>query len=176
MRAAARASGVLLPAARRTEPVTVIRLPPAVPDLDLNAIERVVSRHPGVALAYLFGSRARGTARPDSDLDLAVLWDATLDSRERAERESELRASLVAALGPLGERADLLDLAAAGAAVGFRVIREGRLLACADDRARVAFVARLARRYDDEAPYRALFRAAARRAGQKMAEAVRDRS
>ncbi len=176
MRAAARAGGVLLPAARRTEPVTVIRLPPAVPDLDLNAIERVVSRHPGVALAYLFGSRARGTARPDSDLDLAVLWDATLDSRERAERESELRASLVAALGPLGERADLLDLAAAGAAVGFRVIREGRLLACADDRARVAFVARLARRYDDEAPYRALFRAAARRAGQKMAEAVRDRS
>lgn len=154
----------------------MIRLPRTVPDLDLNAIERVVGRHPGVALAYLFGSRARGTARPDSDLDLAVLWDATLESRERAEREGELRSALVGALGPLGERADLLDLAAAGSAVAFRVIREGRLLACADDRARVAFVARVARRYDDEAPHRALFRAAARRVGQKMAEAVRDRS
>jgi len=147
-----------------------------VPDLDLKALERAVSRPAGVVAAYLFGSRARGTARADSDLDLAVLWDATLESRERAVRESELRAALVDALGSLGERTDLLDLAAAGSTVAFRVIREGRLLVCGDDRARVAFVARVARRYDDEAPHRALFRAAARRAGEQMSEAVRDRS
>ena len=28
-----------------------------------------------VAVAYLFGSRARGTARPNSDVDVAVLLD-----------------------------------------------------------------------------------------------------
>ncbi|MEE8526255.1 MAG: nucleotidyltransferase domain-containing protein [Thermoanaerobaculia bacterium] len=36
-------------------------------------IRDAVADIPGIAALLLFGSRARGTARPDSDLDLAVL-------------------------------------------------------------------------------------------------------
>ena len=47
--------------------------------------ERVTSR---IAKAirpqqmYLFGSRARGDARPDSDIDLAVVYNGPLSKRE----------------------------------------------------------------------------------------------
>ncbi|MCB9466082.1 MAG: nucleotidyltransferase domain-containing protein [Candidatus Eisenbacteria bacterium] len=36
----------------------------------LNLIRDVLSRHPVVTGAILFGSRAKGTARPASDVDL----------------------------------------------------------------------------------------------------------
>ena len=36
-------------------------------------VEALQSRLPGLLAIYAFGSRAQGTARPDSDLDLAVL-------------------------------------------------------------------------------------------------------
>lgn len=42
--------------------------------LDIDAIRAVLLRH-GVALAILFGSRARKDARPTSDLDLAISTD-----------------------------------------------------------------------------------------------------
>ena len=46
----------------------------------------------GVVAAYLFGSVARGVDRPDSDIDVAVLFDEspalTLDSPVSASRET----------------------------------------------------------------------------------------
>jgi predicted nucleotidyltransferase len=37
------------------------------------ALRAVLAAQPGVRMAVLFGSRARGTARPDSDADVGVL-------------------------------------------------------------------------------------------------------
>ena len=53
--------------------------------LDDPLVERVVKRiaeaiHP--AQIILFGSRATGNARPDSDLDLLVICDETMPKRE----------------------------------------------------------------------------------------------
>lgn len=39
---------------------------------------RILDRYPQIRLAILFGSRADGDARPDSDIDLALLADAPL--------------------------------------------------------------------------------------------------
>jgi predicted nucleotidyltransferase len=51
----------------------------AIPDATLiDAIEKALGPIEAVRLAYLFGSRARGTARPDSDLDLAVAYPREL--------------------------------------------------------------------------------------------------
>ena len=36
-------------------------------------ITRAVQNLPGISVLVVFGSRARGTQRPDSDLDVAVL-------------------------------------------------------------------------------------------------------
>jgi predicted nucleotidyltransferase len=39
---------------------------------ELALIRQVLARHPSVTGAILFGSRAKGTARPESDIDLAL--------------------------------------------------------------------------------------------------------
>lgn len=47
-----------------------VTLPPSLPLAPLVAL---FSAEPGVQAVWLFGSRARGDERPDSDVDVAVL-------------------------------------------------------------------------------------------------------
>lgn len=62
-----------------------------------------LSAFPEIRLALLFGSRARGGARADSDVDLAVLADAPL--------AGERRAAIVEAVAlATGCAVDLVDL------------------------------------------------------------------
>jgi predicted nucleotidyltransferase len=88
----------------------------AVDERALRAMRDVCRRHPGLRLAVLFGSRARGDATAASDWDLAYLAD------DRLDRDGVL-ADLVRALE--SERIDLVDLERAGGLVRFRVAREG---------------------------------------------------
>lgn len=48
----------------------------AVPDTDIQAIRRWAESQPIIKRVWLFGSRVRGTERPDSDLDIAVEHDS----------------------------------------------------------------------------------------------------
>ncbi len=43
-----------------------------ITDTHLDELKAILVKH-GVTLAYLFGSQAEGTARPSSDVDIAVL-------------------------------------------------------------------------------------------------------
>jgi predicted nucleotidyltransferase len=74
------------------------------PDLDLAA-ERLDRRF-GLAALWLFGSRASGAAREDSDLDLAALFRRSPSPLELLEAQAELGAEL-------GVELDLIDLARA---------------------------------------------------------------
>ena len=38
-------------------------------------LQAVIARHPRVSEAWLFGSRAMGTHRPESDIDIALYGD-----------------------------------------------------------------------------------------------------
>ena len=49
--------------------------PPSLRPSELDIIRTVFERHPELTLVKLFGSRAKGTERPESDVDLA-LWGA----------------------------------------------------------------------------------------------------
>ena len=72
---------------------------------------------PGLRVAVLFGSRARGTARPDSDVDLGVLGE--LD-----------RLSLAADLAEvLGLEVQVVDLADAPIPLLEEIVRDGRIVA-----------------------------------------------
>ena len=55
----------------------------------VERIQDVLSHHPEVRRAVLFGSRAKGTARPGSDIDLALYGDG-LDWRVLGRIEDEL--------------------------------------------------------------------------------------
>ena len=127
----------------------------------VSALQSALSPIPSVMVAWLFGSRTRGAARPDSDVDVAVLFSPTLDARGRHEATLDVLDALAARLGPLGERADVLDLADAGSAVAFSAVRDGVCVVDRGDGMRAHAVARIARRYDDDAPRRALMQRAA---------------
>jgi len=81
-----------------------------------TAVAGACREHPGVRLAVVFGSRARGDTTAASDWDVGILAGADLD-------HERLLADLVRALGT--ERLDLVDLAGAGALLRFRAARDG---------------------------------------------------
>ncbi|MDE3091325.1 MAG: nucleotidyltransferase domain-containing protein, partial [Chloroflexota bacterium] len=63
---------------------------PRKPRVDIAKLAQFFAQQPDVVVAYLFGSVAKGTARPQSDVDVAVLFDARLDRFARADRFLDL--------------------------------------------------------------------------------------
>ena len=95
-------------------------------DLDLGPL---LARVPSLVAVYAFGSRASGLARPDSDLDLALLAPRPLDPLARFDAQQALAAAL-------GTDIDLVDLASASTVMRAEVLRTGRVLHDADPTAR----------------------------------------
>jgi len=120
----------------------------SISELEREARE-VLRSEPRVALAYLFGSVARGTPGPLSDIDLGVLLAAPAG---RSEILGALMDRLVLRLRT--EDVDLVDLAAAPFPLRYRVVREGRVVVCVDPRLRERFEVETVRRYLDFQPLR----------------------
>lgn len=76
---------------------------------------------PNALGVYVFGSRAQGGARADSDLDLAVLVDGYADPSRLWDLSSAL-AEVV------GCEVDLLDLRAASTVMQYQILTQGRRL------------------------------------------------
>lgn len=111
--------------------------------VDLDALRTVLREH-GVAFAFVFGSRARGDHRVDSDVDLAVWSPQPVD-------QWTLRAALA-------EEIDLLDLRTAPEFIAGRVSLEGMVVYDADPASRIAWLADTRKRYLDESFRRDRFR------------------
>ena len=93
--------------------------------IDLSDLTGVVEDDHRFAAAIVFGSVARGMSRPDSDLDLAILY-ADDDARETVERD------LLTVLGRLALAAHrdvhLIDLERCDAGLRRAVFESGRVL------------------------------------------------
>ncbi len=63
-------------------------------DNTLTLIRRIFAEHPDVETAILYGSRAKGTYRKGSDIDL-TLSGANLDQRQLAEIAGKLDESVI---------------------------------------------------------------------------------
>ncbi len=94
-------------------------------------------RQAGARFAFVHGSRAKGTARPDSDLDVAAWWGDDAPARWTV---------------PLPAQVDLLVLDGAPLELAGRVAMGGRLLFDDDPPARVRWQAQTRLVYLDEEP------------------------
>jgi predicted nucleotidyltransferase len=99
--------------------------------LVLERIRQLLERTPGVRLAYLFGSAARGQDRDASDVDIAVLLDASAPLEEDLLREALERVAV--------REVDLVRLDRAPPLLLAEVLREGRVLRCRDEDERAEF-------------------------------------
>jgi predicted nucleotidyltransferase len=79
---------------------------------------------PRILAVYLFGSRATGEARPDSDVDLAVLFSELVGLGDLVALENRFEERL-------GARVDLIDAGTCGPFLALAAIR-GERLYCAD--------------------------------------------
>lgn len=116
----------------------------------VETLERYFASSPaGVVAAWLFGSVARETARPGSDVDVAVLFESTpgpaLDAGP-LDLEAELERLL-------RRETQLVVMNRAPVDLVHRVLREGILVCETDPRARVRFEVKARNDYFDLLPH-----------------------
>ena len=87
-------------------------------------IAEICASYPEIAAAYLFGSRARGDARPDSDLDVGLVLRRRGETAELHHRWLRDLAGRLEALCP-GSRVDVVLLEPQGPIFAHRVLCEG---------------------------------------------------
>ena len=104
----------------------------------------------GVAVAYLYGSRARGRYTRLSDVDVAVVTTEEPLPRERLRLELALELDLRDALG---EEFDVRVINDAPILVRGRVLQTGKRIYVGDERRRIAFEENTRRLYLDFLPF-----------------------
>jgi len=124
-----------------------------------DAIRGAVAGLGGFDLLAVFGSRALGTAREDSDLDIAVL-PTSADPNDRRRLQSGLAAAL-ADLAP-GGSVDVVLLDEAPELLRHGIFSTGRLVA-GNDAAWREWRVRTMREHGDREHYRNMMREAQRR-------------
>ena len=100
-----------------------------------EAINETLRNHPEVAVAYLFGSAARGDGSALSDIDVGILWGSEPECplRARARLSEDL------ARAASGAPVDVVCLGEAPPALVGRVVRDGEVLICRDETRRIRF-------------------------------------
>jgi predicted nucleotidyltransferase len=134
----------MMPERRNSESDHVVDTP-----LNIEALVNCLAAQPDVLTAYLFGSYATGKARPESDVDVALLLSGT-DEVERFERRLRLMGEVEEALGR--RPADVVVLNDAPPLLAHQVLRHGRLIFERDRAARVEFEVRAGKIYADLQP------------------------
>src|SRR5690242_19400201 len=111
---------------------------------DVQELIAYLEAQPAVLAAVVFGSAANGRLRPESDLDLALLFADDGVPDEMATLE--LRAALEQRAG---RDVDLVVLNRASTILAFQVAKKGRLILCRDPRAYQRYIVRLISEYAD---------------------------
>ncbi len=131
----------------------------------VTTVTRLVSGRSEVWEAYLFGSQARGTAGPMSDVDVAVYVDPRVDVSAGFGLDAAIAADLMSGLGR--NDIDVVLLNRADPLLYHRVLRDGIRLFARDPRQTAARETYAFSRYFDFLPQLEKIR----RAAQARAEA-----
>lgn len=120
-------------------------------EVDTACLARILADYPEVAAAYLFGSAARGTMGPDSDVDLGlVMRDRRWTALDAYDRLADL-ASRAEAAAP-GRMIDVVVLDPQGPLLRYAVVRDGVCIYEADRTRRIDFESETLSRYLDFKP------------------------
>lgn len=122
----------------------------SIAESELSAISRYAATVDDLVAIYVFGSYAREQAGPLSDVDVAVLLHASVAT----ERYLDVRLQLIHDIANLLQRddVDVVVLNEAPIALGYRVLRDGKLLFCGDRAALTVFKATTVTKYLDFQP------------------------
>jgi predicted nucleotidyltransferase len=102
-----------------------------VKEADIKLVQSTLGRYGGLELAFVFGSVARGAARADSDLDVAVQAAQPLDHSQKLALIGELAEAT-------GRAVDLIDLRTVGEPLLGQILTHGhRLLGSAEAHGRL---------------------------------------
>lgn len=112
-------------------------------------VNATLAQQTGLDFAVLVGSRATGTARPDSDWDIALGWAPGLPWLERVARTETLRRALARTLDEPEARIDLIDLANTNLAMRAAVAEEGHPLHGDDSQSWARFLRRTWRELEE---------------------------
>ncbi|MGC8120190.1 type VII toxin-antitoxin system MntA family adenylyltransferase antitoxin [Marinobacter sp. VGCF2001] len=85
---------------------------------DIEKLSELLADFPHIRVAALFGSMARGTARPDSDIDVAVQADKELGADERIAITEAIALAF-------NRPVDLVDLRTAGQPLLHQIVSTG---------------------------------------------------
>ncbi|MBI5191593.1 MAG: nucleotidyltransferase domain-containing protein [Nitrospirae bacterium] len=120
--------------------------------LDTSVLADIFREYPYIAAAYLFGSHAKGTAGPMSDVDIALLLnDGAPSGIDLIHEEDYLSYRIQKALGVSAE-VDVIDLNGKKLVFQHNVLRTGRLIYEVDRDTRVRFTARTISEFCDFEP------------------------
>jgi predicted nucleotidyltransferase len=95
-------------------------------DETLIALRKILASHPYIHFAMLFGSVALGSARPDSDIDIAVLGQVPLTTQQKIGLIEEIALTI-------GRPVDLIDLKTAGEPLIGEILKGKRIIGSNDD-------------------------------------------
>jgi predicted nucleotidyltransferase len=114
--------------------------------INLRLVSETLQQNDKVSAAWVFGSVATGKDRPDSDIDIAVLFIEGLDKHIRFD----MRLTIAAELADLtGRDVDVIDMQAAPLLLQHQVRRFGYLLFEKDHAYRVDFDVKSRRQFLD---------------------------
>ncbi len=117
----------------------------------LLRLEPCFEKH-GVLLAYLYGSQATGKASLLSDIDIAVLFERGAGASERFKRILDLMSDLADVFKR--DDVNVLDLDGGTPLLNNNVRLQGRVIYCADARARAEFELHALQQFVDTEPLR----------------------
>lgn len=118
-------------------------------DISLLPLRQVLLAQPQLEFAVLVGSRATGTARANSDWDIALQWSPQLDWLTVLDLTETLRHTLADALQTDPSAIDLIELRRANLAMRASVAEEGLPLTGQDTLAWAHFLQRTWRDLED---------------------------
>jgi uncharacterized protein len=113
-----------------------------ISDEAAETVKCVLTRHFELDAIWVFGSEAAGTAREESDIDIALLTQPAPSIDILAKAKAELSDAL-------GREVDLIDLRRASPILAYQVLKSGVLVVDRNPRRTVDFVASAPARRED---------------------------